>query len=164
MSSENLFQFACSSEAETTTLAAAFSRFLGRGDTVLLSGPVGAGKSHFARGVITAILARCGLAEDIPSPTYTLVQTYEVPELEIWHADLYRLTETGEIHELGLIDAFSRTLCLVEWPDKLGIDTPENALSIEFQSDFVDADRRVLNCRSTGSKWRWMSELGTSNG
>ena len=70
--------------------------------TLLLDGPVGAGKSHFARALIRARLQNP--AEDVPSPTFTLVQTYEGSP-PIWHADLYRLTDAAEIDELGLTDA-----------------------------------------------------------
>ena len=73
-------------------LAAALARRLVPGDTVLLEGDVGAGKTHFARGVILALL---DVPEDIPSPTYTLVQTYDGRTGEIWHADLYRLTTSS---------------------------------------------------------------------
>ncbi|MEO1550599.1 MAG: tRNA (adenosine(37)-N6)-threonylcarbamoyltransferase complex ATPase subunit type 1 TsaE [Pseudomonadota bacterium] len=105
---------------ETTAFATELGARLGPGDTLLLDGPVGAGKSHFARALIGSHLARAGLAEDIPSPTFTLVQTYHVGPLELWHADLYRLSTPQEVAELGLIDAFASALCLVEWPDRLG--------------------------------------------
>ena len=78
--------------AATTALAERLAPRLGPGDTLLLSGPIGAGKTHFARALIKARLRAAGRDEDVPSPTFTLVQTYDDGICEIWHADLYRLT------------------------------------------------------------------------
>lgn len=113
-----------------TRLAAALARRLGAGDTLLLDGPVGAGKTTFARALIRA---RLGDPEaEVPSPTFTLVQTYgEGPEA-IWHADLYRLSGPEEILETGLADAFGRALCLVEWPGRLGALAPRDALTLRL--------------------------------
>lgn len=101
------------------------------GDTFLLSGPIGAGKSCLARAFIRA---RLGPEEDVPSPTFTLVQVYETPDTEIWHADLYRLTHPDEVWELGLDDAFRTSICLVEWPDRLGAHVPDGAMLIHLGS------------------------------
>ncbi|MEM7488306.1 MAG: tRNA (adenosine(37)-N6)-threonylcarbamoyltransferase complex ATPase subunit type 1 TsaE, partial [Pseudomonadota bacterium] len=106
------------------------------GDCLLLSGPVGAGKTAFARAVIHARLAAEERPpEDVPSPTFTLVQTYDVGPFEIWHADLYRLTDPAEVLELGLEEAFRDAVCLIEWPDRLGPDTPPDALRLDFALD-----------------------------
>jgi len=116
------------SDAACTALAAKLAPGFTPDNVVLLAGPIGAGKSHFARAVIKSRLAACGMDEDVPSPTFTLVQTYQAGDLEIWHSDLYRLTLPQEIEELGLFDAFTTALCLIEWPEKLGPDTPRDAL------------------------------------
>ncbi len=109
------------------------------GDTVLLSGPVGAGKTHLARALIHQAT---GSLQDVPSPSFTLVQTYDTPGCEIWHADLYRLTQPDEVTELGLDDAFGRAICLVEWPDRLGPLTPQGALhlTLSHRGDGRQAD------------------------
>lgn len=96
---------------------------------MLLTGGLGAGKTHFARCLIQACLR---YPEDVPSPTYTLVQSYAGPDCEIWHADLYRLGESAEAIELGLTEAFETAICLVEWPDRLGDLAPATALSLDF--------------------------------
>ncbi|MGC9370699.1 MAG: tRNA (adenosine(37)-N6)-threonylcarbamoyltransferase complex ATPase subunit type 1 TsaE [Paracoccaceae bacterium] len=130
------------SEEDTAALAERIGALARAGDVLLLSGPIGAGKTHFARALIRARLAEHGLAEDIPSPTFTLVQSYEAGPLEIWHADLYRLTHPDEVVELGLTDAFETALCLVEWPDRLGDLAPATALWLEFAA-LPDGGHRV---------------------
>lgn len=118
------------SEEDTADLGRWLAPRLVAGDCVLLEGPIGAGKSHLARALIRA---RLGRMEDIPSPTFTLVQTYQA-DVEIWHADLYRLSHPDEVAELGLEDAFSDAICLIEWPDRLGRLTPVNAIRITLMA------------------------------
>lgn len=101
------------------------------GDVILLEGPIGAGKSSLARAFIRA---RLGSAEEVPSPTFTLVQVYDAEGVEIWHADLYRLAHPDEVWELGLDDAFQTAICLVEWPDRLGAHVPPDALQIRLEA------------------------------
>ena len=115
-------------ETDTAALGRALAGLLGPGTVLLMSGPIGSGKSHLARALIRA---RLGEAVEVPSPTFTLVQTYPGTP-EIWHADLYRLTHPDEVLELGLEDAFSTAICLVEWPDRLGKATPPGAHRLTF--------------------------------
>lgn len=119
-------------DAATNTLGRALARQLTRSDVVLLSGPVGAGKSHLARAVIRT---RLGTEEEVPSPTFTLVQTYAHPDGDIWHADLYRLSHPDEVIELGLDEAFDSAICLVEWPDRLGNLVPPSAIHLRLSYD-----------------------------
>lgn len=118
------------SEAETAALAMRLADRLGPGDTLLLSGPVGAGKSAFARALIRARLD--DPAAEVPSPTFTLVQTYGESTEALWHADLYRLSHADEVAELGLLAAMEEAVCLVEWPDRLGSLAPASALRLDF--------------------------------
>ncbi len=118
-------------EAATAELGERLARLLRAGDVVLLHGPIGAGKSHLARALIRA---RLGRMEDVPSPTFTLVQTY-TSDPDIWHADLYRLTHPDEVLELGLEDAFDSAICLIEWPDRLGPHLPPDALHLHLSAE-----------------------------
>lgn len=139
-----------SDNPETTiALARAIAPRLGVGDSILLSGPVGAGKTHFARGLILALL---DTPEDVPSPTYTLVQTYDTARAEIWHADLYRLGDPAEVVELGLTDAFVNAICLVEWPDRLAELAPSDALHLSIRPGVHD-DQRLLDFTWTSPAW-----------
>ncbi len=117
-------------EAETADLAARLAPRLAPGDAILLSGPVGAGKSAFARALIRARLGDPGA--EVPSPTFTLVQTYGEGESALWHADLYRLSHPDEVAELGLLAALEEAICLVEWPDRLGSLAPASALRLDL--------------------------------
>ncbi|QCO55864.1 tRNA (adenosine(37)-N6)-threonylcarbamoyltransferase complex ATPase subunit type 1 TsaE [Pseudorhodobacter turbinis] len=132
MSADALLSLFLPDDAATTQLGKLLARYLQAGDVVLLNGSVGAGKTHLSRALIRQKLGR---DEDIPSPTFTLVQTYETDECEIWHADLYRLSHPDEALELGLDAAFETAICLVEWPDRLGRFTPADALHIDLKPE-----------------------------
>ena len=110
-------------------------------DIVLLRGDIGAGKSFIARAVIQSLQEQ---PEDIPSPTFTLVQTYETSVGEVWHADLYRLSSVGEVEELGLFEAFDSAICLIEWPDILGPLIPEKALQIDISYASKNEERQIV--------------------
>jgi tRNA threonylcarbamoyladenosine biosynthesis protein TsaE len=129
----------------TARFARVLAPMLGPGDVILLEGPIGSGKTHFARALIQGRLFLDGApTEDVPSPTFTLVQSYDTGRAEIWHADLYRLTHPDEVEELGLTQAFDEAICIVEWPDRLAELAPENPLTICFQQGEQPDERVVL--------------------
>ena len=142
----------------TRQLAERLAFALAPGDVVLLDGPIGAGKTHFARALIQARLAAAGQSEDVPSPTFTLVQTYQAGQVEIWHADLYRLTHPEEIAELGLEQAFTDAICLVEWPDRLGPFKPDTALELTLTPD-ARTDARVAQFSGDSARWKRVFDL-----
>jgi tRNA threonylcarbamoyladenosine biosynthesis protein TsaE len=111
----------------TTRLASRLAPLLRRGDAVLLEGPLGAGKTAFARALLRAISGNEML--EVPSPSYTLVQTYEAGALTLHHFDLWRLNGPECLVELGWDEARSDVV-LVEWPDRLGPLRPESAMTI----------------------------------
>src|SRR5215831_17568551 len=116
-------------EAATAALAARVSALAATGDIIALKGDLGAGKTTFARHFIRAR----GGTEEVPSPTFTLVQVYELGAAPIWHFDLYRIKSSEEAWELGIEDAFSEGISLIEWPERLGSLLPQRRLEIEFQ-------------------------------
>ncbi|KIC10225.1 ATPase or kinase [Leisingera sp. ANG-M1] len=140
---------------DTAQLAAEIAGALRPGDCLLLEGVIGAGKTHFARHLIQSLME---IPEDVPSPTFTLVQTYDVPAGELWHTDLYRLSSLDELEELGLTEAFDSAICLVEWPDRLAELTPPHALHLALALDPEHEDRRHLTLRWSDAKWQPLME------
>jgi tRNA threonylcarbamoyladenosine biosynthesis protein TsaE len=132
--------FRAATPDDTDALACRLADATGVGDTLLLSGELGAGKSHFARAFIRHALGPGSDGIDIPSPSFTLVQTYDTGNCETWHADLYRLSGPGESFELGLDEAMETARCLIEWPERLAPDWPGSAVLLRFDTDPADPD------------------------
>jgi tRNA threonylcarbamoyladenosine biosynthesis protein TsaE len=111
---------------EALALGAKLAAVVGPGDVIALSGPLGAGKTSIARGLLAAL----GLEGDAPSPSFAIVQPYDVPEvrLPVLHVDLYRIEDPDEAEELGLDDARYDALLLVEWPERLPASAWHDAL------------------------------------
>ncbi len=145
--SQTHLQVFLDSPDETARLAAQFADLAKPGMTLLLEGPVGAGKTFFARALIQSLMARSGQIEDVPSPTFTLVQTYEFDDFDVWHADLYRLTSPDELIELGLEAAFEDALCLIEWPEQLAEMVGQAAIRLKFEPA---EDPETRHCHITG--------------
>ncbi|HBM90472.1 MAG TPA: tRNA (adenosine(37)-N6)-threonylcarbamoyltransferase complex ATPase subunit type 1 TsaE [Rhodospirillaceae bacterium] len=114
--------------AATRVCAQKIAKLLKKGDVLLLSGDLGAGKTVFARALIEAL----GVTGEIPSPTFTLVQSYELPTMTLFHFDLYRLKTPQEIEETGFDEALADGATLVEWPEKAEIYMPLEALRLRF--------------------------------
>lgn len=122
------------------------------GDVFALFGDLGAGKTTLARGLLRGL----GLVGEAPSPTFTLVQTYEPPELRlpVWHCDLYRLDDPEEAIELGLEEAFDSALVLIEWPERLGRLLPASALRLHL-SGAGEPQRRLTAEVPAAWEARW---------
>lgn len=112
----------------TRTLAQKLASVLNGRDILLLQGDLGAGKTTFARFLLEAL----GHEGDTPSPTFTLVQSYETPKATLFHFDLYRLKEESEVEEIGFDEACSEGMVLVEWPEKAKSYMPRGALTLLF--------------------------------
>jgi tRNA threonylcarbamoyladenosine biosynthesis protein TsaE len=152
------------SEAATRALAARLAGLARRGDVIALQGDLGAGKTSFARGFINALpplgatgpgatgrrTAQPG-AEEVPSPTFTLVQTYERTPAPVWHFDLYRLNAPEEAFELGLEEALAEAISLIEWPERLGPLLPAARLDVKLA--FAAAPEQRLASLRGGGDW-----------
>lgn len=122
------------------------------GDVIALSGPLGAGKTSIARGLLAAL----GLQEEAPSPSFAIVQPYEPPEVRfpVLHVDLYRIDDPSEAEELGLDDARYDSLLIVEWPERLGDAAWHDALWLSL--DVAPDGARVLTAKVPAAwKDRW---------
>ena len=128
-------------EAATAALATRLARLVRRGDVIALKGELGTGKTSFARAFIRS---RARNDESVPSPTFTLVQVYELPDLSIWHVDGYRLRQPDDAWELGLEDAFHDGVSLIEWPERLGPLVPNRRLEITFEHGAAPEARRAI--------------------
>lgn len=135
----------------TEALAGKLAALAKPGDVILMHGTLGMGKSAFCRAYIRA--RANNPYEEVPSPTFTLVQIYELDPIPVWHFDLYRLSDPEEIHELDIEDAFADGVSLIEWPDRLEYLTPENCLDIHIEPGST-ADGRVFQLVPHGVDWQ----------
>lgn len=119
--------------AATDRLGAGLARRLRPGDIVALEGPLGVGKTRLARAILAGLL---GAEIEVPSPTFTLLQTYDTPLGPLYHFDLYRLTQPVQAYELGVEEAFAEGISLVEWPERLGGLLPPTHLGLRL--DFAE--------------------------
>lgn len=124
--------FRLDTEADTARFGAAIAGALRKGDAVCLTGPLGAGKSVMARGIIGRLAPDEG---EVPSPTFTLVQFYQGEKLNLAHFDLYRLERPDEAFELGLDEALADGVAVIEWADRLGRHLPRNRLDVDITAD-----------------------------
>ena len=132
--------------AATDALGRTLADALGRGDVVALAGPLGAGKTMLARAIIRARAELVGTPppDEVPSPTYTLVQVYDIPPVPIWHFDLYRIERPEDALELSVDEAFANALSLIEWPDRLGPYLPAERLDVTLALDAGDTRRATI--------------------
>ncbi len=154
-------------EAATARLAESLAARARKGDVFALFGALGSGKTAFARAFINALPAPgatvpvSGLAatpEEVPSPTFTLLQTYERAPAPVWHFDLYRLVRPDEVYELGFEDALGEGIVLIEWPERLGPLLPAERLELRF--DFAEcAEARRVTLTGTGAWVRRLRDL-----
>ncbi|MDG1997385.1 MAG: tRNA (adenosine(37)-N6)-threonylcarbamoyltransferase complex ATPase subunit type 1 TsaE [Emcibacteraceae bacterium] len=124
--------------------AAKLASHLEIGDIITFEGNLGAGKTEFCRAIIHSL----GFNEDVPSPTFSLLQTYEpalddLDSVSIWHLDLYRLEKPEDVFELGIEDGFDTAITLIEWPDKMGHYLPEGHLKIKLMMGDDEGQRKI---------------------
>jgi tRNA threonylcarbamoyladenosine biosynthesis protein TsaE len=137
-------------EEETAAFAVRFAGGITGGEVVCLWGDLGAGKSVFCRSMIRTLSNTPDM--EVPSPTFTLVQNYEVPLGMLWHFDLYRLIEPSEVFEIGWEEAQSGGIMLVEWPERLGALLPAHRIDVRLEAVPDQPNQRKITIICHGKK------------
>ncbi len=147
-----MLSFELPDEAATARLAQNLAALARKGDAIALFGDLGSGKTTFARAFINALPRQevssdsappLNPLEEVPSPTFTLLQSYQRAPAPVWHFDLYRLVRPDEVYELGFEDALGEGILLIEWPERLGPLLPAERLELHFDFAERNAARRV---------------------
>ena len=134
---------------ETMDIASKIADKLNKGDIVVLSGELGAGKTKFTEG----FLKHFGLDNEISSPTFNIVNEYSKDDLKIYHFDVYRLEDVDEFYAIGGEEYFSTGICIIEWGELIEDALPKDYIKISFKKDEYDENIRYLNVQTFGNKY-----------
>ena len=143
------FDFISHSETETMDFAYNLASKLHTGDVIVLSGDLGSGKTKFTEG----FLKFYGLNNEISSPTFTIVNEYKTDSVNIYHFDVYRLSDVDEFYAIGGEEYFSSGICIIEWGELISEALPKNYIRISFSRNFSDDNFRTLNIKTFGNKY-----------
>ena len=143
------FNVISNSTLETINIAKNLAKFLKPGDTVVLTGELGAGKTKFTEG----FLSYYNLEDEISSPTFTIVNEYKSPLSTIYHFDVYRLADIDEFYAIGGEEYFDKGICLIEWGEQIEDALPLEHIKITFNKDEQNDDVRILNFEAFGEKY-----------
>lgn len=140
----------CKNENETREFAKNLASILKKGDVIVLSGELGAGKTKFVEG----ILEHFNLQEEISSPTFTIVNEYQNDEINIYHFDLYRLSDIYEFENIGGEEYFNKGICIFEWGELIEDILPNDYIKIKFERIGNEDNYRKLNIETFGEKYK----------
>lgn len=150
---QEAYSYFSASEADTIELGRRLAEVAEKGDIFALFGTLGMGKSVLSRAFIQSFTGEI----DVPSPTFTLLQTYETDKYDIYHFDLYRLKDPDEIFELGMEEAMYNGVCLIEWPEKMGGYLPKRAVRVELKPE--KNGRRITFSTADAERFRRLQSL-----
>ncbi len=136
-------------EAETLAFGKKLASFLKKGDTVVLTGELGSGKTKLTEGILTYY----GLENEISSPTFTIVNEYIKDDINIFHFDVYRLEDSSEFYAIGGEEYFDNGICIIEWGEIIQDALPKDYIHIQFERNDIDENIRILNIISYGEKY-----------
>lgn len=136
-------------ETETLDFGKTLASFLQKGDTVVLSGELGSGKTKLTEGILTYY----GLEDEISSPTFTIVNEYIKNDINIFHFDVYRLEDSSEFYAIGGEEYFEKGICIIEWGEIIKDALPKEYIHIRFERDASNDNLRILNIFSYGKKY-----------
>ena len=143
------FEYISHSPEETMNFAYKLATQLNVGDTIILNGDLGSGKTKFTEG----ILKYFGLENEISSPTFTIVNEYNAENLNIYHFDVYRFADSSEFYAIGGEDYFSQGLCIIEWGTIISDALPNEYIEINFEKSNENDNYRLLKIRTIGNKY-----------
>ena len=144
-----MVEIICNNENATKLFATNMAKKLGKGDVIVLSGDLGAGKTKFVEG----ILNHFNLQNEISSPTFTIVNEYKNDEISIYHFDLYRLGDIYEFENIGGEEYFEKGICIFEWGELIEDILPEDYIKISFDKDDSNEEIRKLKIETFGTKY-----------
>ena len=140
---------------DTLNIAKNFARLLSRGDLVVLTGELGAGKTKFTEG----FLSFYGIEDEISSPTFNIVNEYSVNGINIYHFDVHRLEDSEEFYAIGGEEYFDKGICLIEWGELIKDVLPKDYLEIKFEKNLDNENIRILNLTAYGQKYEKILDL-----
>lgn len=135
-----MYTYISKNEEETIEIAKKIASKLKKGDIIVLSGELGSGKTKFTQGILTYF----GLENEISSPTYTIVNEYTSKEINIYHFDVYRITNIDEFYEIGGEEYFNKGICIIEWGEIIKDALPKEYIKINFEKDENNENIRIL--------------------
>lgn len=136
-----MYKYISKSEEETINFAKKIASQLKKGDILVLSGELGSGKTKFTEGILTYF----GLESEISSPTFTIVNEYATKDINIYHFDVYRLSDIDEFYAIGGEEYFTKGICIIEWGEIIQEALPKEYIKINFEKDINDENIRILN-------------------
>ena len=137
------------SSNETMNIAKIFAKHLSKGDTIVLTGELGSGKTKFTEGFLSFF----GLEEEISSPTFNIVNEYSANSVNIYHFDVYRLSDTEEFYAIGGEEYFEKGICLIEWGELVEEALPFEYIHISFEKPEDKPNSRLLKIEALGQKY-----------
>lgn len=144
-----MIHFISKCEEDTIEFASKFASKLNKKDIVVLSGELGSGKTKFVQGVLKYF----GLENEISSPTFTIVNEYHAKEINIYHFDVYRLSDIDEFYAMGGEEYFENGICLIEWGEMIESILPPDYIKITFQKNDENEEYRELQVEAFGDKY-----------
>lgn len=145
-----MYEIICKSEYKTKEYARNLAGILKKGDVIVLSGELGAGKTKFVEGLLNHFC----LQDEISSPTFTIVNEYKNEKISIFHFDLYRLSDIYEFENIGGEEYFNKGICIFEWGELIEDILPNDYLKISFSKQNDDENIRILNIETVGDRFK----------